>query len=119
MDPLNLFENDHQVSVSLDQLMNINAPSMYLVRIDGDSMEGAGIFNDDLIVVDRSIEARSGHIVVAAINGEPMCKRLVKTQNDVILASENKRYPSRYLQPGDDFMIWGVVTFSVRSHGSD
>jgi DNA polymerase V len=108
---------DHmEQPISLDELLNLRAPHIYLVRIDGDSMQGAGIFDGDLVLVDRSIEARHGHIVIAAVNGEPLCKRLQHVAGQVLLRSENPRYAPRYIMEGDDFMIWGVVTFSVRSH---
>lgn len=108
---------DHmEQQISLDELFDIRAPHMYLVRIDGDSMQGAGIFDGDLVVVDRSIEARHGHIVIAAVNAEPVCKRLQKIGQQVALLSENKRYAPRYILEGDELLIWGVVTFSVRSH---
>lgn len=108
---------DHvEQQISLDELFDIRAPHMYLVRIDGDSMVGAGIFDGDLVVVDRSIEAAHGHIVIAALNTEPVCKRLVKQGKQIILQSENPRYPSRYVLEGEELQIWGVVTFSVRSH---
>ena len=54
--------------------------------------------------------------VIAAVNGEPLCKRLQHVAGQVLLRSENPRYAPRYIMEGDDFMIWGVVTFSVRSH---
>ncbi|MFJ4155625.1 LexA family protein [Pseudomonas sp. NPDC089752] len=108
---------DHmEQPISLDELFNLRAPHMYLVRIDGDSMQGAGIFDGDLVLVDRSIDARHGHIVIAAVNGEPLCKRLQQVGGQVLLRSENPRFAPRYIMEGDDFMIWGVVTFSVRSH---
>lgn len=108
---------DHmEQPISLDELFNLRAPHIYLVRIDGDSMQGAGIYDGDLVLVDRSIEARHGHIVIAAVNGEPLCKRLQRVAGQVLLRSENPRYAPRYIMEGDDFMIWGVVTFSVRSH---
>jgi DNA polymerase V len=89
---------------------------MYLVRIDGNSMIGAGIFSGDLVAVDRSIEAEHGHIVIAAINSEPVCKRLHKRGQEVILLSENRAFAPRYVLEGDELTIWGVVTFSVRAH---
>ncbi|VVO40325.1 Protein UmuD [Pseudomonas fluorescens] len=89
---------------------------MYLVRIEGDSMIGAGIFPGDLAIVDRSIEAESGHIVIAAVDCEPVCKRLVKECGQIILKSENSKYPSRYMMDGEELLVWGVVIYSVRSH---
>lgn len=108
---------DHmERKISLDELLDIRAPHMYLVRIEGNSMVGAGIFSGDLVAVDRSIEAEHGHIVIAAINSEPVCKRLHRRGQEVILKSENRDFPARYIMEGDELIIWGVVTFSVRAH---
>ena len=85
-----------------------------LLPVNG--MIGAGIFSGDLVAVDRSIEAEHGHIVIAAINTEPVCKRLHKRGQEVILKSENRDFPPRYVMEGDELIIWGVVTFSVRAH---
>jgi DNA polymerase V len=108
---------DHlEQKISLDELLDLRAPHMYLVRIEGDSMIGAGIFPGDLAVVDRSIEPEPGHIVIAAVDYEPVCKRLAKDNGQVVLRSENSHYPSRYILESEELQIWGVVTFSVRSH---
>jgi DNA polymerase V len=108
---------DHiEQEISIDQLLDIRAPHVYLVRIEGSSMEGAGIFDGDLAVVDRSVTPEHGHIVIAAVNCEPVCKRLDKSAGVISLTSENKGYPTRYILEGDELVIWGVVTFSVRSH---
>ena len=65
---------DHlEQHISIDELLDIRAPHIYLVRIEGHSMEGAGIFDGDMAVVDRSITAEHGHIVIAAVNCEPVC----------------------------------------------
>ena len=86
---------DHiEQHISLDELLDIRAPHIYLVRIEGSSMEGAGIFDGDMVVVDRSITAEHGHIVIAAVNCEPICKRLSKRGPNIILMSENTGYPT-------------------------
>lgn len=108
---------DHiEKRISLDELLNVKAPHIYLVRIEGNSMVGAGIFDGDLVLVDRSIDPAHNQIVIAAINGEPLCKRLIRLGNEVILASENPHFPARYVLEGEELSIWGVVTYSVRSH---
>jgi len=62
---------DHLVKlISLDELFEIRAPHVYLAKISGDSMQGAGIFNGDLVIVDRSKTAQHGDIVIAALNAE-------------------------------------------------
>jgi DNA polymerase V len=108
---------DHiEKHISLDELFDIRAPHVYLVRIDGDSMQGAGIYSGDMVIVDRSIEAVSGDIVIAALNSEPFCKRLLLRENAAILLSENPKYPARHVMEGDELVIWGVVKYSVRDH---
>ena len=104
-------------AISLDDLLQIRGPSVYLVRIDGDSLEGAAIFDKDVVIVDKAIDARAGHIVIAAVNGEPVCKRLDYVGRQIVLRSENPRYAPRFIMEGDEFSVWGVVTYSLRSHG--
>lgn len=109
---------DHlEKHLSLDQLLSIDAPHTYLVRVGGDSMIGAGIFEGDMLVVDRSLPAQQGDVVVAAFNGEPVVKRLGKVGRDVALISENSAYPPKIIREGDDLEIWGVVSCSLRMHG--
>ena len=108
---------DHiEKHISLDELFDIRAPHVYLVKIEGDSMQGAGIYCGDLVIVDRSLDATHGDIVIAAINSEPVCKRLYRSESTVILMSENPKYPARYVMEGDELVIWGVVKYSVRDH---
>jgi DNA polymerase V len=108
---------DHiEQQISMDEVLNIRAPHVYLVSISGDSMQGAGIYDGVLAVVDRSIEPVHGHIVVALLNTEPVCKRLCVRGHQVILLSENPKYPPRYVLEGDELTIWGVITSTVRSH---
>lgn len=108
---------DHlEQEISLDELLNLRAPHTYLVRAIGDSMTGAGIYNGDLLIVDRSNVAKHGEIVIAAVNTEPMVKRLSYERGQAILLSENPRFPPRYILEGDELMVWGVVRYSVHSH---
>ena len=108
---------DHiEKHVSLDELFDLRAPHVYLAMIQVDSMEGAGIYSGDLVIVNRGLDAVHGDIVIAAINSEPVCKRLHMRDNVFILQSENPKYPQRYVMEGDDLSIWGVVKYSVRDH---
>lgn len=102
--------------ISLDELFEIRAPHVYLAKILGDSMQGAGIFSGDLVIVDRSKTARHGDIVIAALNTESICKRLYMRDDQVVLMAENPKFPPRYVMEGDDLVIWGVVSYSVRDH---
>ncbi|WP_243787460.1 LexA family protein [Pseudomonas amygdali] len=103
-------------ALSLDELLNIRAPSTYLVRVEGDSMQGAGIFSGDLLVVDKGSDPARRAIVIAVVNGEPLCKRLDYENGAPVLRSENPRYASRYVLEGDEFSVWGGVRHSIRAH---
>ena len=109
---------DHiEKHISLDEVFEIRAPHVYLAKIEGESMRDAGIFCGDLVIVDRSRTAEHGDIVIAGLNSEPVCKRLHMRDNIIILLSANSKYPPRYVMEGDELVIWGVVTYSVRDHG--
>jgi DNA polymerase V len=87
----------------------------YYVRVSGDSMEKAGIYHDDILIVDRSLEARDGSIVVAVLDGELTVKRLSRRNGTLYLVPENDAYPVFEIQPDREFLIWGVVTGVVRT----
>ena len=109
---------DHiEKHISLDEVFDIRAPHVYLAKIEGDSMQDAGIFCGDLVIVDRSLNAEHGDIVIAGLNSEPVCKRLHMRDNTIILLSANSKYPPRYVMEGDELVIWGGVTYSVRDPG--
>lgn len=85
----------------------------FLVRIIGDSMIGAGVHDGDLAIVDRSIEPRSGHVVVAVINGELTVKTLRRRGGVTSLEAANPAYRSIMIGDDADLQIWGVVTSSI------
>lgn len=82
----------------------------FVIRVAGWSMVGAGIHDGDEILVDRAIEARVGHIVVACRNGELTIKRLASREGKVILIAENPHFSNIEPQDGEEWMIWGVAT---------
>ena len=87
----------------------------FFLRVSGDSMVDAGIFNGDLLVVDRSLEPSHGKIVIAAVNGELTVKRLQKTAEGIFLMAENSAYPPIALHASDTVQLWGVVTHSIHA----
>ena len=100
----------------IERYLDLNAefikhPSAtFLLRTIGDSMIDAGIFSGDLLIVDKSLEAVDGKIVIAAINGELTVKRLSRKQGRVQLLSANPRYKPIDITDEQDVVIWGVVT---------
>ncbi|HLA33033.1 MAG TPA: translesion error-prone DNA polymerase V autoproteolytic subunit [Pseudomonas sp.] len=108
---------DHlEKKLSLDELLEIDAPHTFLVRADGESMIGAGIFDGDVLVVSRALREKSGDIVIAAINGDVFVKRLSMDGKLIVLRSENPAFAPRFIMEGDELLIWGVVTASIRRH---
>ncbi len=107
---------DDMVEKALDvnDLLVKNPASTFFVRVQGDSMEGVGIFSGDILVVDRSVEARSGKIVVAAVNGELVVKRLSTENGQLLLVSENEAYAPIVVGESEECFVWGVVTGSAR-----
>jgi DNA polymerase V len=94
----------------------IQRPSAtFFLRVSGDSMVNAGIFNGDLLIVDRSLEPSHGKIVIAAINGELTVKRLHKTAQGVFLVAENEDYEPIALHESDHVQLWGVVTHAIHA----
>ena len=101
-------------SLNVHDLLVKHPASTFFVRVEGDSMEGAGIFSGDVLAVDRSIEPRVGKIVVAAINGELVVKRIGRSGNSLILLSENDAYAPIVVGESEDCFVWGVVVGSIR-----
>ncbi|MEL7561231.1 MULTISPECIES: LexA family protein [Stutzerimonas] len=109
---------DHmEGSISLDELMNIRAPHTYLARADGESMIQVGIFDRDILIIDRGREAEKGEVIIAALNNEPLVKIFDRAGSQVILRSANPKFPPRYLLESEELYVWGVVSYSIRIHG--
>lgn len=82
----------------------------FFVRVTGESMLGAGIHPGDILVVDRSLEAKNGRIVIAALDGELTVKRLNKSSEGTSLMPENDNFNPIEITDQNDVVIWGVVT---------
>jgi DNA polymerase V len=87
-----------------------NPEKTFIVKVSGDSMREANIHPEDLLLVDSSIRAKTGNIVVAAVNGELTVKRLHVSNQTVFLMPENSGYAGIEVTRDMDFVIWGVVT---------
>ena len=91
----------------------------FFVRAVGESMLGAGIHDGDLLIVDRAVEAQSGKIVIASVNGELTVKRLERKGQRLLLVPANPDYPpidvTEAMHSGEGFEVWGVVTSVIHS----
>ena len=106
---------DDHVERSLDlneELINRPAATFFL-RAGGRSMQGAGIHDGDLLVVDRSITPETGMVVVAVVDGEFTVKRLRRTNGTLVLAAEHPGYRPIPVGPETEVCVWGVVTWVI------
>jgi DNA polymerase V len=95
--------------LDINEYLVRNPVSTFFFPVEGDSMEGAEIFDGDILVVDRSIKARHGHIVIAFIDGERLVKRLYDRAGKLALVAENPKYPPLVVREGNELSVWGVV----------
>ena len=104
----------------VNSLLDLNAlcvrhpATTYYVRARGESMTGAGIDDGDILVVDRSLQANSGDIVIAAIDGEFTVKRLRHYRGMIQLVPENPAFATRTLTPHEQSELFGVVTWILK-----
>ncbi|WP_341325883.1 translesion error-prone DNA polymerase V autoproteolytic subunit [Methylotuvimicrobium sp. KM2] len=97
-------------TLDLNELLVQKPAATFFVRAQGESMLGAGIHPNDILVVDRSLEPVPGRIVICALNGELVVKRLKRLGGQWVLGSENPAYKDIVLREEMDTVIWGVVT---------
>lgn len=101
--------------IDLNEQLIKNKPATFFFRMTGDAMTGAGIYNGDVLVVDRSIKNVNGKVVVAVWNGEMMVRRLEKTINKIRLLPESPRLSPIEVDAQSAFSVWGVVTYNIHA----
>jgi DNA polymerase V len=97
-------------TLDLNELLVKKPAATFFVRAQGESMLGAGIHPNDILVVDRSIDPVPGHIVICALNGELTVKRLDRENEQWRLKSENPAYADIPIYEELELVIWGIVT---------
>ncbi|MBN9565272.1 MAG: translesion error-prone DNA polymerase V autoproteolytic subunit, partial [Alphaproteobacteria bacterium] len=101
--------------IDLNDMLIRHPAATFLVRVQGESMLGAGIHPNDILVVDRSLTPNPGRIVIAVVDGELTVKRLLKAHNQIILMPENEAFQPIHISDQQNFMVWGVVTNVIHS----
>lgn len=99
--------------IDLNEQLIRNKPATFFMRVRGEAMVGAGIFDGDTVIVDRSIKPMSGKIVIAVLNGDMLIRRLDKGFNKIRLLPETNRLSPIDVDPLSEFSIWGVVTYVI------
>ena len=101
--------------ISLDTELVGDTEATFYARVNGNSMEGAGMNHGDLLVIDRSIEPYDGCIAVCFVDGEFTVKRIKKEKNAVVLLPENPDYRPIRIEGDTILVIWGVVTYTIKN----
>lgn len=99
--------------LDLNEHLIRNKEATFVFRVKGDSMIGIGIYEDDKLLIDRSIEPQHGNVVLAVLNHEFTVKRLHRRGGVIKLVPENPRYPTIVVKEEEEFSIWGVVTYNL------
>ncbi len=106
----------YEAPISLDALLNIRAPHVWIVQVEGDSMRDVGIYNGSRLVIDRAITPCAGHVVLAYVDNQPLIKRLARSADGWLLESANTNYapisPNEYAA----IEVFGVVTWCLTPH---
>ena len=102
--------------VDLNAYLIKNIPSTFLIRVQGKSMNKVGIHNDDLLVVDRSLNPKNFSTVIANVNEELIVKTFIKEKNQTFLTSGSKESKDKInLTENPEIIIWGVVTYVIHA----
>ena len=102
-----------QQRIDLNNHLIRNKDATYLFRVKGDSMINVGIYENDILLVDRSVTPKHDHIILAQLNNEFTVKKLYRRGGIVKLIAENNIYPPRLIKEEDDLIAWGVVTYNL------
>ena len=101
--------------IDLNEQLIRNKPATFFMRVSGNSMINAGIFDGDIVIVDRSVKPVNGKIVIAVIDGEMLIRRYERSMNKLMLVPETSKLAAIDVSEFSDFKVWGVVMHIVRN----
>ena len=99
--------------IDLNEQLIHNKPATFFFRMNSDAMIGAGIYSGDTLIVDRSLTATTGKVIVAIVNVELLVRRLHTHIKGIALIAENKRYGDILIDEFSNYAVWGVVVYSI------
>lgn len=112
--PIPLDNDERSQDIDLLRMLCPNPDASYLIRVEGESMIDAGIASGDIVIVDKSNRTPDERqIAVCELNGEYTLKHLVQRKDGGWLVPANPRYPEIPIKEGDDFSVWGTVTYII------
>ena len=99
--------------IDLNEQLIMNKPATFFFKMNGEAMTGAGMQRGDVLIVDRSIKAANGKIIVAVVDGEMVVRRYSQTMNKVLLLPENEKFKAIEVGEFTAYQCWGVVTCTI------
>lgn len=100
--------------IDLNEELIGNKPATFFLRVNSDAMCEAGIYKGDVAIVDRSLEATSGKVIIAVLHGDMLIRRFEKTKSTIrLMTDSSKLSPINIDAHSEDFAIWGVVTYVI------
>ena len=109
-------EDFTELSISLDAHLIQNPAATFMAYANGNSMVRVGIHHGDILVIDRSLSAQDGDVIIALLHGEFTVKQVSIIDGFLFLVPKNPQYSSINITSEMEFEVWGVVTFSIRKH---
>lgn len=111
-------EGSFDKAIDLNKELINHPATTFLGRVKGSSMRDAGIDDGDILVIDKSLQPREGDVAVCFLDGEFTVKRIHidKKEKMIWLIPENPQYPSIKVTPDNDFLIWGIVVYTIKKH---
>lgn len=103
-----------EAAIDLNKELIKNPSATFFGRVNGLSMKEAGIDDEDILIIDKSVAPRDGMIAVCCINGEFTLKRILIGKNHITLLPANPEFPPIVVNEQSDFLIWGIVTYVIK-----
>jgi DNA polymerase V len=102
--------------IDLNEELIRNKPATFFMRVSSDAMKEAGIYKGDVAIVDRSVKATNGKVIIAILNGDMLIRRFEKTNSNIrLMTDSNKLSPIHIDDTCEEFAIWGVVTYVIHT----
>jgi DNA polymerase V len=101
--------------IDLNEQLIKNKPATFFMRVNSDAMIGAGIHNGDVVIVDRSLEAKNGKVIIAVLDGEILIRRLEINESKRRLLPATQKLSPMEINDSNTFSVWGVVTYVIHS----
>ena len=103
-----------ETAIDLNKALSENPLATFYIKVEGNSMTGAGIDDKDVLVVDRSIEPQNNKIAICYIDGEFTVKRIKREKEGLWLMPENPKYEPIKVTEENQFLVWGIVTYVIK-----